>query len=619
MNSLIVDFIWVVIAVCAFIFIYHHYLYPKLLGVLTHSLKRKMVNKLRAHKNEKYSAAQESNLPSIGILLCAYNEAEYIEQKLFNLAALQYPGYKFEIHLLLDGCTDNTLALAQNAISQLHKQYIACQLHVVKENKGKLSGLNYLISQQKNNYDILLFSDISAINSIDALKLIVDDFEDESVGVVSGVYQFYNTCSEQQQKYWNYQNSIKQNESYLGAVVGVPGALFAMRSELCQPLPADTINDDFVLSMMALGKGHKSIIDPCLNIIEMDQDTSKVDKLRRIRIGAGNFQQIYLLKHLFTTKNKPLKFSFLSHKVLRGLMPCILLLSVALLILVAGFEKNLFAQSLLTGLAATSLIGMTKSILKIKKSLPIIDDVNYLITGYGAALYGMFRLMSGYYRSPWKREKTNQTTLNQKVLVELTKRAIDIVGSIVGLILSIPIMMMAGVAIKLSSKGPIFYHQQRVGKFEEDFVALFNVYKLRTMVNDAEKKNGAVWASKQDPRITKVGLFLRKTRIDELPQFFNVLKGEMSLIGPRPERPVFYGKLESGIPFYSQRTFGVKPGISGLAQVMNGYDETLEDVKSKIAWDYAYVLSLCSFSGWLQMECNILVRTVYIVLTGKGQ
>ncbi|SFB89094.1 sugar transferase [Pseudoalteromonas denitrificans] len=618
MNSLIVDLIWVIIAVCTFLFIYHHYLYPKLLRVLTHTLKRKMINKSRAHRHEKYSVTQENNLPSIGILLCAYNEAEFIQQKLFNLAALQYPGYKFEIHLLLDGCTDNTLALAQSAIAQLHKQYIACQLHVFEKNKGKLSGINYLISQQKDNYDILLFSDISALTSIDALKLIVDDFEDDSVGVVSGVYQFYDTCSEQQKKYWHYQNSIKQDESYLGAVVGVPGALFAMRSELCQTLPKDTINDDFVLSMMALGEGHKSIINPCLNIIEMDQDTLEVDKLRRIRIGAGNFQQIYLLKHLFTTKNLPLKFSFLSHKVLRGLMPCFLFVSVVFLILAACFENNLFAQFLLAGLGSTSLIGVTKSIFKIKRALPIVDDMNYVLTGYSAAFYGIFRLMSGFYRSPWKREK-NKAAFNQKVLVTIAKRTIDIFGSIIGLTLSIPIMMIAGAAIKLSSKGPIFYHQQRVGKFEEDFVALFNVYKLRTMVDNAEKKNGAVWASKEDPRITKVGLFLRKTRIDELPQFFNVLKGEMSLIGPRPERPVFYGKLESGIPFYSQRTFGVKPGISGLAQVMNGYDETLEDVKSKIAWDYAYVLSLCSFTQWLQMECNILVRTVYIVITGKGQ
>lgn len=619
MNSLFVDLAWMLIVICALFFVYHHYLYPKLLIVLTSSLKRKMIYKSRAHSCLKYSAEEEHNLPTIGILLCAFNEEDYIQQKLFNLAAMQYPGYKFEIHLLLDGCTDNTEKLARSAITQLHEQYIACQLHIFEENKGKLAGLNYLITQQKSNYDILIFSDISAINSIDAFRVIVDDFEDESVGVVSGVYQFYDQCSELQQKYWNYQNAIKKDESCLGSVVGVPGALFAMRSRLTQPLPENTINDDFVLSMMALSEGHQSIIDPCLNIIEMDSDTPDVDRLRRIRIGAGNFQQIYLLKHLISMKNLPLTFSFLSHKVLRGLMPCFMLLAIVLLTLMASVENNQIAQYLLIGCGSIACIGVIKSILKIKNRLPIIDEINYLLSGYCAAVIGIYRYLSGFYSAPWKRELLKVKLFHQESIVKNIKRFIDVIGSLIGITLSIPIIILAAIAIKLTSKGPVFYQQQRVGKFEDDFVELFNVYKLRTMVANAEKKNGAVWASKQDPRITKVGLFLRKTRIDELPQFFNVLKGEMSLIGPRPERPVFYGKLEIGIPFYSQRTFGVKPGISGLAQVMNGYDESIEDVKSKIAWDYAYVLSMCSLSQWIKMECDILFRTIYIVFTGKGQ
>jgi lipopolysaccharide/colanic/teichoic acid biosynthesis glycosyltransferase len=618
MTSSLLNIMWAIIGICAFAFIYHHLLYPKLLTFFTRMVKR---TALSEKNNNKYACEEEHKLPSIGILLCAHNEAQYIQQKLFNLAALQYPSSKFEIHLLLDGCTDNTQELAEVAIAQLHQQHVACQLHVFDKNRGKLTSLNHLIESQKQHYDILLFSDISAITSIDALEVIVDDFEDEALGVVSGVYQFYNSPSEQQQKYWKYQNDIKYKESHLGAVIGVPGAFFAMRSELTSTLPTSTINDDFVLSMMALSNGHKSMIDPRLNIIEMDDDTQVVDQARRIRIGAGNFQQIFLLKHLCYFKSLPLTFSFLSHKVLRGVMPLIIMLSIITLSILAGYDNNELAAILLIALGSITILGVLKSMFKINKKFPIIDDIYYLLSGYGAALIGIFKLMSGFYRKPWKRTKSAKKTsrYNQVALVSIIKRGIDILGSIIGLILSAPIMLFAGIAIKLSSKGPVFYQQQRVGKFEDHFVELFNVYKLRTMVVDAEQKTGAVWASKQDSRITKVGLFLRKTRIDELPQFFNVLKGEMSLIGPRPERPVFYSKLESGIPFYSQRTFGVKPGISGLAQVMNGYDETLDDVKSKIAWDYAYVLAMCSVSQWIKMECDILVRTIYIVFTGKGQ
>jgi lipopolysaccharide/colanic/teichoic acid biosynthesis glycosyltransferase len=136
---------------------------------------------------------------------------------------------------------------------------------------------------------------------------------------------------------------------------------------------------------------------------------------------------------------------------------------------------------------------------------------------------------------------------------------------------------------------------------------------------DAEKATGAVWAQGNDPRITRVGRFLRKTRIDELPQFWNVLWGDMSLIGPRPERPSFYSKLESEIPYFIQRTYGIKPGISGLAQVMNGYDESVEDVRNKIAWDYSYVLSMTRFSTWLAMEFDIVFKTIKVVVLGKGQ
>ncbi len=173
--------------------------------------------------------------------------------------------------------------------------------------------------------------------------------------------------------------------------------------------------------------------------------------------------------------------------------------------------------------------------------------------------------------------------------------------------------------IKLDSKGTIFYKQLRVGKITENKTNLIYVYKLRTMYQDIENKSGIKWAKKNDERITNIGKFLRKTRIDELPQFWNVLKGEMSIIGPRPERPFFYNKLEKEVPFFKNRTYEVKPGISGLAQVMNGYDNSIDDIKNKIAWDYSYMLAMSNIKYLIKIELIILLKTIKIVFLKKGQ
>ena len=187
------------------------------------------------------------------------------------------------------------------------------------------------------------------------------------------------------------------------------------------------------------------------------------------------------------------------------------------------------------------------------------------------------------------------------------KRVIDILfGAFLGLV-SFPICVLAAIAIKLEDRGPVFYSQERIGLYGKPFT----VYKFRTMRTDAEKF-GAQWATKDDPRITKVGKFLRKTRIDELPQILCVLKGDMSMVGPRPERAVFIAKLREEIPFYISR-LKMKPGLTGWAQVCHHYDTSTEDVKIKLQYDMYYFENMS-----LLLDFQILVRTVYVVLTGKG-
>lgn len=185
------------------------------------------------------------------------------------------------------------------------------------------------------------------------------------------------------------------------------------------------------------------------------------------------------------------------------------------------------------------------------------------------------------------------------------KRGLDIAVSLLGLLLLSPILLLGILAVRLTSEGPIFYKQVRCGRFGR----LFQVIKLRTMRVDAEK-NGAVWASNNDKRVTPVGGFLRKYRIDEIPQLFNVLRGEMSFVGPRPERPEFTDQLASQIPFFKERLL-VQPGITGWAQVCFPYGSTVEDAKRKLEYDLYYMKHMSPF-----LDVFILLDTVRIIICG---
>jgi exopolysaccharide biosynthesis polyprenyl glycosylphosphotransferase len=194
--------------------------------------------------------------------------------------------------------------------------------------------------------------------------------------------------------------------------------------------------------------------------------------------------------------------------------------------------------------------------------------------------------------------------VSDSIFYDFTKRLVDIILSIIGIVFGLPIMAVFCILIVLESKGCPIYKQDRVGKNGK----IFTLYKLRSMYNDAEK-DGAQWAQADDPRVTKVGAFIRKTRIDEIPQFFNVLMGDMSIVGPRPERLYFTIEFNKDIPGFVNRLL-VKPGLTGWAQVNGGYEMT---PKEKWEADMYYIKNRN-----LYMDFVVILKTVKVVFTGDG-
>jgi lipopolysaccharide/colanic/teichoic acid biosynthesis glycosyltransferase len=239
--------------------------------------------------------------------------------------------------------------------------------------------------------------------------------------------------------------------------------------------------------------------------------------------------------------------------------------------------------------------------------------------------------------------------------VRIAKRLVDVVGASIGLAFSLPLFPLVAAAVYIDSPGPVFFRQRRAGQLRtrshpegDDGLPKFHnfsMFKFRTMRLDAEKGTGAVLATAQDPRITRVGRVLRKTRLDELPQFINVLIGDMSLVGPRPERPELAEQLAMTIPYFEERMRDIKPGITGLAQISLGYtgrplpgsalaafekdltnpfkideaeDALADDMRMKLLCDLAYCAAAEHLRTFLPMELSIIIKTPLVMLGARG-
>lgn len=579
--------------------LYHHVVYPAFMRLVARFAAR------------GETPAPGAALPLMSIIVPAYREAAYIRDMVRQLAVPDYPPERLECLIACDGSPDRTPQIALEALAAF--PHAKVRILDFPENRGKVAVLNAMIPETCGEIIVLL--DASSAIGPDFAREIAASFADPSVGVVCPGYAL-GEASTGEAAYWRNQLALRIGEGVMAAPMGAHGAGYAFRKALWEPLPTETINDDFVLPMRMVMRGAKAIYRPDLLVREREKSAPLQDFRRRRRLGAGNLQQVVFCAPLAWACGWRTAFLFLSGKGLRGVMPGILALMLALSGLLAMVGSHPLSALPLLVLGPAALLGLMALLSPAITGFPVIGPLAYALGSYGAMIAGMGDYILGRYRDE-RRPALAQSGLDERT--ERCKRIFDILIASMAFMVFAILTPFIALAIRLDSKGPVFYRQLRVGRAMPDRTELFYLVKFRTMRVDAEAKTGAVWAAKGDPRVTRLGRFLRNTRLDELPQCINVLRGEMSIVGPRPERPVFFTKLEGDIPFYAERTYGLKPGVTGLAQVSTGYDSSIDDVRLKILFDHSYALLIRSPWQWLKTDCRIILRTILVMGLGMGR
>lgn len=417
----------VLFVLAIFLVIYHHLMYPALLALAAKrvakrsakQMAKKKCNPLRKIATRHYvQSGKDASKRRFSIVIPAYNEAAFIADKVRNLGCLDYPNDHFELILLCDGCRDETYRLATEALADLGLEDLDYQIINFEVNRGKVAVLKDGVKRAK--YEYLVFSDVSALLPVNALLMLDTNFQDASVGAVSGGYCFAKKGSLGEQKYWQYQRQVRERESSVASVIGAHGAFYAIRSDCFEEIPADTINDDFLIPMQVIKQGYRVLYDARVSAIELEQVELGQDMRRRLRIAAGNFQQMLMLTALMNPKYGWNAVNFISGKVLRALMPFILLfILISNVVLAASlgfigessgnyganFSANLqwlLQFTLLGQLVLYFGVGLLNMSHKVPTS-GIVKMICYLVNGYWVALIGSTKYMLGLQAKVWSK------------------------------------------------------------------------------------------------------------------------------------------------------------------------------------------------------------------------
>jgi len=383
-----------IFAVAIFLVVYHHVLYPIALKLIAKNKK----NSQPEIKNRHYTfSTNDKKLNRFSIIIPAFNEAKYIAEKIRNLSVIDYPSDRYELIILCDGCSDETYDIAMKTLTELACVDLNCQLINFTKNRGKVAVLKDGVAKAK--FDNIVFSDVSALLPVNSLLMLDSHFEKPTVGAVSGAYQFIEKGSAGEQYYWKYQSMVKTRESSIASVLGAHGAFYALRKSCYEDIPADSINDDFLIPMNVIKQGYRVIYEPRVAAIELEHVNVDQDMSRRLRIAAGNFQQLIYLLPLLTPKYGWNAINFASGKALRAVTPFILVVIFSSNIYLAPIHP-IFLSLLFCQLFLYSIV-MLINVFHISPKLNVLKLICYLVNGYWVALKGSLKYIFGLQEKIW--------------------------------------------------------------------------------------------------------------------------------------------------------------------------------------------------------------------------
>ena len=394
-----IDLLWTIgFVLSALLIIYHHVGYPLVLNWLSARRKQRQTSKNMGKERCYRASKADCTLPTMTVIVPAYNEEQWIAEKIRNLASLDYPRDKLTIIVACDGCTDNTAEIAQNTIQEAICADTLFIVHDHKNNRGKVSLIN--IEMESVTSEITALSDVSALVSCDSLLLASQHYQNENVGVVNATYQIMSTQNQGEAAYWRYQSKVKFKESLIGSTIGSHGAFYTFRTDLFAPLEPEIINDDFILPMRIVLQGYASVYEPKMLAIELEESSDDSDFKRRLRISAGNMQQFLKLKRLLLPRYRGTAFAFLSGKVLRLATPYLMIMCLTSSILL--IEHPAF-QLLLAGQLAVYLVALITYLIPAFNLFKPFKLINYMVVGHIANFAGGLRYLLGMENGRWKR------------------------------------------------------------------------------------------------------------------------------------------------------------------------------------------------------------------------